>query len=131
SGWTGSTGGNDTSSPYSSPANYTWTSGATAPGTVSITATNQADLTASDTITISTDSTAPTGESVALSGGPYYTTASVPLTANWGSDAASWLDASSATVQRRSATLSNGTCGTRSGSFSTVTLVPGAATTVT
>src|SRR5207253_9983933 len=42
SGWTGSTGGNDSTSPYASPANYAWTAGATAPGAQTIVATNGA-----------------------------------------------------------------------------------------
>ena len=32
SGWTGSTGGSDTTSPYASPVTYAWTAGASAPG---------------------------------------------------------------------------------------------------
>jgi hypothetical protein len=66
SGWSGSTGGTDTASPYASPANYSWTAGAGSPGTASVTATNNADLTASDTITITADSTAPTGVSASV-----------------------------------------------------------------
>src|SRR5262249_59146163 len=63
-------------------------------------------------------------------GGPYYTTLSVPLTLANGSDSAAGINASSGVVQRASATLSNGACGTF-GSYSTVTLVGGADTTVT
>ena len=77
------------------------------------------------------DSTAPTGQSVALAGGPYYTTLSVPLTLANGSDAQSGVDATSGVVERDSAPLANGSCGTFSGSWTTVTLVGGADTTVT
>ena len=51
SGWTGS-GGTDTSSPYAS-SNYSWSSGATAPGSRNILGTNGAGATAS--VTIRTD----------------------------------------------------------------------------
>ena len=80
SGWTGSTGGSDTTSPYASPVTYAWTAGASAPGARTITATNNAGLTGQDTITITADSTAPTGQTLALVGGPYYTSLSVSLT---------------------------------------------------
>ena len=91
SGWTGSTGGNDTSSPYASPADYAWTAGATAPGARTITATDKAGRTANDTVTIAADSSAPTGHSVSLAGAgaPYYTSLSVPLTLVDGSDTGS------------------------------------------
>src|SRR5206468_995580 len=75
--------------------------------------------------------TAPSGQSAALSGGPWYTSLSVPLTLDNGSDAGAGIDASSGLVERDSATLSSGTCGTFSGTWSTVTLSGGADTTVT
>src|SRR5207244_6207342 len=64
-GWTGSTGGNATSSPYASPAAYSWSSGAPSLGVLSIVATSGAGRTASDSIAISADSLAPTGHAVA------------------------------------------------------------------
>src|SRR5581483_176916 len=129
SGWTGSTGGTDTTSPYASPTNYAWSSGAAAPGTKTIVATNGAGATNSDTIAISADSTAPSGQTAALSGGPYYTTLSVPLTLANGTDAQSGIDSTSGIVERDSVALSNGTCGTFPGSWTTVTLSGGADTT--
>src|SRR5207244_1437303 len=102
SGWTGSTGGTDTTSPYAGPVNYAWTAGATAPGAKTVVATNGAGATNSDTITIAADSTAPSGQTVTLSGGPYYTTLSVPLTLGNGSDTESGVDATSGTVERDS-----------------------------
>ena len=60
SGWSGSTGGVDTTSPYAAPADYSWSSGATAPGARSIVATNGASLTNSDGITLAADADAPT-----------------------------------------------------------------------
>src|SRR5262249_11792630 len=77
--------------------------------------------------TVTNDVTAPTGQSVDLSGGPWYTTASVPLTLTDGADAGSGVDASSAVVQRSSATLSGGTCRTF-GAWRPVTLAVVAAT---
>src|SRR5439155_26267952 len=68
---------------------------------------------------------------VAPVGGPYYTSLSVPLTLSDGSDAASGLYTSSAIVERDVATLSGGSCGSYSGSWSTVSLVSGADTSVT
>src|SRR5581483_9214527 len=127
SGMTG--GGDDTTSPYT--GTYTWTSTTAASGSQTVTATNGAGGTATSTFTVTNDTTAPTGQSVALTGGPWYTTTSVPLTIGWGSDAGSGLDSSSQVVERDSATLTNGTCGTFSGTWSPVTLVGGADTTVT
>ena len=60
------------------------------------------------TITISPDTTAPTGQTVDLAGGPWYTTASVPLTLGNGTDGQSGLDTTSGVVQRASATLIDG-----------------------
>ena len=116
SGWTGA-GGNDAASPYASPANYAWSAGASAPGSKTVTAVNGGSVGSNDSLSISADSTAPAGQSIALAGGPYYTTASVGLTIGSGSDAESGLDLSSAIVERDSATLANGTCGSFSDSL--------------
>jgi hypothetical protein len=113
SGWSGSTGGNDTTSPYASPADYTWTSGATAPGARSIVATNSVALTNSDTITLAADSAGPTAQSVTLTGAtaPYYGSASVSFTLADGNDGAgSGLDVSTRTVTRETGTLSGNSC---------------------
>ena len=124
------TGGSDTSDPYASTT-YAWAAGATGdPGARQIVATSNSSQTGSDTVTISPDSTAPTGQSSDLAGGPWYSTASVPLTLDLGTDAASGVDASSLVVERAAATLSNGACGAF-GSWSTVTLAGGADTSVT
>src|SRR5204863_1552507 len=81
--------------------------------------------------TVTSDTTAPTGQTVSLSGGPWYGTPSVPLTLVNGSDAGSGIDATSGIVERDSAPLTNGSCGTFSGSWTQVTLVGGADTSVT
>jgi hypothetical protein len=120
SGWSGSTGGADTSSPYASPTAYTWAAGAAAPGAVKVTATSSDGLTASDTVTIGADSTAPTGQGVTVTGGPWFG-GSVPLALVAGTDAGSGVDSTRSVVERASATLTNGACGTF-GTFAAVTL---------
>jgi chitobiase/beta-hexosaminidase-like protein len=120
SGWSGSTGGADTSSPYASPASYTWAAGAAAPGGVKVKATSSDGLTATDTLTIGADSTAPTGQGVTVTGGPWFG-GSVPLALVSGSDSGSGVDATRSVVERASATLANGVCGTF-GTFAAVTL---------
>ena len=127
-GWTGS-GDDDTSSPYAS-TDYTWSTGAAGPGAKNVTAFNGGGTSASDSLTISADSTAPTGQSAALTAGPWYSTASVGLTLDNGTDSESGIDTSSAVVERSSAPLSAGTCGTF-GTWTGVTLTGGADTTVT
>jgi chitobiase/beta-hexosaminidase-like protein len=128
-GWTGSTGGTATAAPYTSPTTYSWTTGATAPGAKTMTVTNGTGLTGTGTVTISADTTAPSGQTIALTGGPWYTTTSVPLTITRGTDTGSGVDAARDVVQRASAPLASGSCGTF-GAFSAVTLVGGADTSV-
>src|SRR5207244_4126981 len=105
SGWSGSTGGSDSTSPYSSPVDYAWAGGAAAPAARTVTATNGADTPASATITIAADSSAPTGQAIVLTGAdaPYYKTASVSFSPTDGADSASGLDTSTRTVTRESA----------------------------
>jgi hypothetical protein len=128
-GWSGSTGGTDTAAAYASPVAYTWTSGASAPGAKQVTATNGTGMTGTSTVTISADSTAPTGQTITLSGGPWYATASVPLTIGQGSDAGAGVDSTRGVVERASAPLANGVCGTF-GAFAAVTLAGNADTSV-
>jgi hypothetical protein len=128
SGWSGSTGGADTASPYASPVNYTWAAGAAAPGAVKVTATSSDALTANDPVTIGADSTAPAGQAVTLTGGPWFSS-SVPLALVAGTDSGSGVDATRSVVERASATLTNGLCGTF-GTFAAVTLSGNADTSV-
>jgi len=113
-GWSGSTGGSDTSGPYASPAAYTWTSAAAAPAARTITATNGAGITSNATVTIAADSSAPSGQAIALggAGAPYFKTASVSFSLTDGSDTGAGIDTSSRTVTRESAALSGDACGT-------------------
>ncbi len=127
SGWSSSTGGVDASSPYSSPVTYAWAAGAAAPGAQQVVATSGSGLTTSRTVTISADSTPPTGQTAALSGGPWYSKLSVPVTLGAGTDAGSGVDASRGAVERASAPLTNGACGAF-GAYATVTLSGGADT---
>jgi hypothetical protein len=113
SGWAGSIGGADSSSPYTSPNDYTWSAGASAPGARTITATNGAGIDGTATITLAADSTAPSGQTITLTGAnaPYYNTASVSFSLGDGSDSGSGLDTASRTVTRESATLNSDSCG--------------------
>lgn len=65
------------------------------------------------------DSSAPSGGSITYTDG-YYVTASVDLTVADGTDSESGINTSSRIIQRKSATLSGGTCGSY-GSFGTIT----------
>lgn len=65
------------------------------------------------------DTTAPSGGSITYTDG-YYTTASVLLTVADGTDSVSDVNISTRIVQRKSATLTNGSCGTY-GSWGTIT----------
>ena len=71
-------GGADASSPYE--MDYTWGASTSATGNQNVTATNNAGLTsANGPFTLTQDSTAPSGQTLALVGGPYYTSLSVSL----------------------------------------------------
>ena len=107
---TGSTAG--TSLSISSPGIYTikYFSVDTAGNTETVkTATN----------TVKIETTAPATGSISYTDG-YYTTASVALTVADGTDGGSGLNTATRTTQRKSATLTNGTCGSY-GSFATIT----------
>jgi hypothetical protein len=103
-GWAGSTGG-VVASPFTS-AVYTWSSGAGAPGAKSLIATSSSGETATAAITISGDP---------WFGGP------VSLTVVAGTDAGSGVDSGRTVVERASAPVTNGVCGTF-GAFAPVTL---------
>ena len=78
------------------------------PSARDVTATNGAGLRGSDSLAIVADATAPSGQSVDLAGGPWYTTTSIPLTLDDGTDAGSGVDSTSGVVERSEAALSNG-----------------------
>src|SRR5439155_18891868 len=90
----GITGGGDaTTSPYQ--GSYSWATGASASGDADVTVTNKAGLTSTASLTLTPDSTAPSSQSAAISGGPWYTSLSVPLTLAGGSDAGAGIDGAS------------------------------------
>ena len=120
-------GGDDTASPYSTTYDWTSTTGAT--GDQTVTVHNGSALTSTASFTLTPDTTAPTGQGVDLSSGPTYSTLSVPLTVDWGTDSGAGLDNASRVVERSEATLTNGACDTF-GAWAPVTLVGGADTTV-
>src|SRR5439155_12989691 len=64
SGWSGSTGGNDTTSPYSSPAVYTWSAGAAEPGARSFSVLDLAANSISDSMTLIAYPAAPYGHAI-------------------------------------------------------------------
>src|SRR5207244_12543278 len=99
---------------YSSPSSYSWRPGAAEPGARTTSAADKAANSASDTITLTDDTDAPTGQAITLTGptAPYYATTSVSFNLTNGSDAAggAGLDPSSSTVTRETGTLSGDTC---------------------
>jgi hypothetical protein len=111
---------------------YSWTASATDSGSKTVTVINTGTpaKTGTPAFGVTPDKTAPTGQTVALSGGPGYSTLSVPLALGNGTDAGAGVDSSSGVVERASATLSNGTCGA-AGSYAAVTLSGNADTSVT
>src|SRR4029453_12406191 len=99
--------------PYAAPADYSWSSGAAAPGAHTVVATNGASLTNSVDISIAADSAAPTGQAITLTGAnaPYYNSVSVTFSLNDGSDGSgSGLDTSTRTVTRETGDLAAGVC---------------------
>src|SRR5207237_6479047 len=122
-------GGDATTGPTSSTT-YSWSGAVASPGAKTATAYNNAGGTTTSPFTVTADTSAPTAQTAALSGGPYYTALSVPLTLGNGSDTQSGVDSTSGVVERDSAPLTAGACGTYSGSWTTVTLVGGADTSV-
>jgi hypothetical protein len=104
---------------------YSWASaGPAAPGTKNLTATDNAALTSANSpFTFTADNTAPTSAAVTYTNGPA-TDLTPTITLTMASDAGSGADDSAGVLQRKSATLSNGTCGSF-GSFATVATGPG------
>jgi len=112
-------GGDDAASPYE--GTYDWTAASTAAGAQTVTAYNGADLTRSAGFTVTPDTTAPTGHSVAVSGGAgWLTSGSVSLIPADGSDGGAGLDTGSRVYERESAPLAAGSCGAWSGTWTTV-----------
>src|SRR3954471_15408576 len=116
--------------PYLTTNNFAWNAGETNSPTESVTSTDTAGNTSNATVlTFTNDSTAPS-VTVPSVGPGYYTSLSVPVTLNGGSDGASGVASGSSVVQRDDATLSAGSCGSFSGSWTTLTLSAGNDTSV-
>jgi hypothetical protein len=120
-------GGDDPTSPYQ--ASYDWNSGSGASGAQTVTVHNNAGLTSSANFTVTPDSAPPTGQNATVTAG-YYTSLSVPVSLQNGSDALSGIDPATAVLERETATLANGSCVAWSGSWNAVSLTGGADTTV-
>jgi hypothetical protein len=119
----GFTGGGADTTPTPYRGTYSWdNTAATSPGARIVTVANNATGTGTQTFTVTKDTSAPTGHSVALSGGPWYTTASVPLTPTDGSDnvGGAGIDTASRVYEREEATLAGGVCGSWGGSWTVV-----------
>ena len=101
-------GGDDFAGPFQT--SYDWSTGTGSSGSQTVTSRNNADMTSTGSFTVTPDSAPPSGQSVDLVGGPYFTAFSVPLAIDDGSDAASGVDAGSGLVEREVATLSNENC---------------------
>lgn len=109
---------------------YSWTASASESGSKTVTVTTGTPVkTGTAAFVVTPDTTGPTGQTVALSGGPGYSTSSVPLILGNASDAGAGVDSSGGVLERASAPLTNGICGT-AGSYSAVTLSGGSDTTV-
>src|SRR5207253_622442 len=80
-------------------------------------------------LTFTNDSTNPSVNSPTVGAG-YYTSLSIPVTTNGGSDGGSGVDAATSIVERDEIALTGGSCGVFPGSWSTVTLSGGNDTTV-
>jgi hypothetical protein len=102
-------GGDVTTTPYA--ATYNWTASATATGSQTVTAKSNAGGASTSSFTVTPDTTAPSGQTVAIVGGPWFTSPSVAITTTSGSDAGSGLATGTALLERASAPLANGTCG--------------------
>jgi parallel beta-helix repeat protein len=125
SGWT-HTAETVTSGPNFQSSTYSWTAGAGSPGAQAIVAQDFASNSTTGTpITITTDTTAPSAPTVALTSPPaWYTTPSVALTLTDGTDSGSGVDPASRVVQRDEATMTNGVCNAFPGTWSTVVTNP-------
>ncbi|GAA2491586.1 LamG-like jellyroll fold domain-containing protein [Winogradskya humida] len=100
---------------------YSWTGGtATVPASTTVTATNNAGLTASAAMTLTSDITAPAGGTVTYANG-YAPSNSPSIAFTTGTETGSGINASTGLLQRRSAamTIPGGTCGTY-GSWATI-----------
>jgi PKD repeat protein len=109
-GWsfTGSTVSSPAGGPYVSNA-FAWTAGASSAPTEAVTGADKAGNTKLTTLSFTNDSAAPTGSITYTNG--YANTGPISVSFS-ASDSGSGLNSSAGQLQRASATLSNGSCGT-------------------
>jgi chitobiase/beta-hexosaminidase-like protein len=117
SGWTGASGGTGI-------RDYSWSSAnPTAPsGAQTVTANNNAGRQSSSTFTATVDNTAPSGGTVTYTNG-YSTLSAISVAFTTGTDTGSGLATGSGVLERASATLAAGVCGSF-GSFTTAATNP-------
>jgi hypothetical protein len=117
SGWTGASGGTGI-------RDYSWSSAnPTAPsGAQTVSANNNAGRQSSSTFTATVDNTAPSGGTVTYTNG-YSTLSAISVAFTAGTDTGSGLASGSGVLERSSATLAGGICGTF-GSFTTAATNP-------
>jgi hypothetical protein len=112
-----------TAAPYE--AVYTWSNRTSTAGAKVVISSDRAGNTASARFTVTPDADPPTGMSATLAGAPWFA-AAVPLRVEEGSDAVSGVNRGSATLERQSASLQAGTCGSFTGAWEPVSLLAGA-----
>ena len=114
SGWThaAQTVNTPAGGPYVSSA-FSWTNAASGNFGVDVEAADAwaPPNTSITTLNVTEDSTAPTGHSVTVTGGPVFNALSIPFVLVDGSDAGAGLDTASRTVTRQVASLTSGVCG--------------------
>src|SRR5207248_7559496 len=91
-------------------ARYTWTAATAASGAQTVTAYSNAGATSTATFTVAGDTAAPTANTPGVTAG-YHTTAFVSVGGLGGSDGGSGVDLASGVLERASATLTDGSCG--------------------
>jgi RNA polymerase sigma-70 factor (ECF subfamily) len=111
-----------TSPPYE--AVYTWSSSTITAGAKVVISRDRAGNTANSRFTVAADADPPTGMSATLAGGPWFA-AAVALRVEEGSDAGSGVNPGSARVERQSASLQAGACGSFTGAWEPVSLQAG------
>ncbi|HWJ45381.1 MAG TPA: hypothetical protein VNR63_08330, partial [Gaiellaceae bacterium] len=121
-------GGADGSPPYES--SYSWGSTLSVAGSRRVLVSNRAGAGAHADFTLAPDAVPPAELRVKVSGGPWFTVASVPLVVEPGVDGGSGVDRRSLAVERDVAPLSAGECGAFAGAWKTVALRGDADTTV-
>jgi RNA polymerase sigma factor (sigma-70 family) len=112
-----------TAAPYQ--AVYTWSSPTVAAGAKTVISRDRAGNTASARFTVTLDADPPTGMTATLAGGPWFA-AAVPVRIEEGSDAGSGVHRGTARVERQSASLQAGTCGSFTGAWEPISLQAGA-----